>query len=105
MRYHDNLNRLRFAIGRNKDEIIDAMLEDRYSVTFVIPMPESWSRKKKAEQLGEYHRQTPDLDNLEKALKDCLFYEHPVHNDCEVATAHESKIWGETGMIIVDTIE
>lgn len=103
--YHSKIKALRLLIGSKRDEIIDAMLEDRYSVTFVIPMPDSWSKKKKAEHLEEYHRQTPDLDNLEKALKDCLFYEHPIHNDCEVATAHESKIWGKVGMIIIDTIE
>jgi len=67
------------------------------SVTFLIPMPISWSKKKCKKMNGTPHLQTPDLDNLVKALQDCL-----LSNDA--AVWHYSdirKIWGESGAIMI----
>lgn len=36
-------------------------------LTFVIPMPKSWSKKKRIEMNGKPHQQRPDVDNLIKA--------------------------------------
>jgi Holliday junction resolvase RusA-like endonuclease len=47
-------------------------LPEVFGVIFHIPMPESWSKKKKREMNGRPHQQTPDLDNLIKAVKDAL---------------------------------
>lgn len=67
------------------------------SIHFVIPMPKSWSKKKKREMLGKGHESTPDLDNLIKAFKDCLLKE-----DSWVSRYGEmSKTWGEEGEIRV----
>ena len=38
-------------------------------VKFVMPMPKSWSEKKKKKMEGQPHRQTPDLDNLKSSEK------------------------------------
>jgi len=63
-------------------------------ITFVLPMPKSWSKKKRAEMDGQPHQQRPDKDNLEKALLDAVFDE-----DCRVWDSRVTKIWGYKGQI------
>jgi Holliday junction resolvase RusA-like endonuclease len=64
------------------------------SVTFGIPVPKSWTKKKKAQMLGEYHQQTPDLDNLIKALGDAMY-----SDDSHIARICATKVWAEDGFI------
>ncbi|HCM9140001.1 TPA: RusA family crossover junction endodeoxyribonuclease [Enterobacter cloacae] len=71
--------------------------ESGYHVTFVIPMPKSWSKQKRAQYSGQPHQQKPDKDNLEKALLDAVFDE-----DSHVWDGRVTKIWGETGQIIIE---
>lgn len=70
-----------------------------YHVIFVLPMPNSWSKKKRAEMNGKPHQVRPDKDNLEKALLDAIFDE-----DCKVWDGRATKVWGESGKIIITTI-
>ena len=42
------------------------------AVTFFIPVSPSWTKKKKAANHFKLHKQTPDIDNLLKALQDAL---------------------------------
>lgn len=63
-------------------------------VTFVMPMPKSWSKKKKSEMNGRPHQQKPDVDNLTKALLDAVYTD-----DSTVWDIRATKVWGETGMI------
>ena len=66
-------------------------------IKFVIPMPTSWSEKKRVEMDGKPHTQRPDLDNLIKAFKDALLIE-----DSHVHTYHNmKKTWGRNGAIIL----
>lgn len=67
------------------------------SMLYIIPMPKSWSKKKKAEMDGMPHTQTPDADNLEKAYFDAVFDEdkHIWH------VGRKMKIWGYGGKIII----
>ena len=69
------------------------------SVQFVIAMPKSWSEKKRAAMLGQPHTQKPDIDNLLKAIADA------VHGDDSHIWHYAglSKVWGETGGIIIQT--
>lgn len=68
-------------------------------VTFVMPMPPSWSKKKRAAHAGQPHQQKPDADNLLKALMDAIY-----HDDCAVWDVRVTKLWGETGSIkIIET--
>lgn len=39
-------------------------------LTFFMPIPDSWSKKKKIEMDGKRHISKPDRDNLEKAVSD-----------------------------------
>jgi Holliday junction resolvase RusA-like endonuclease len=45
------------------------------SICFFIPVPPSWSKKKKKLHHGSLHQSKPDLDNLLKALCDSLITE------------------------------
>lgn len=68
------------------------------SITFVIPMPKSWSKKKKRYMNRIPHQQKPDVDNLLKSLLDAVLPE-----DCKVWHFREiKKRWGSTGKIIIE---
>lgn len=54
-------------------------------------MPKSWSKKKKAENLGCRKRTTPDGDNCMKAILDCLW-----KNDAAVGDLAVSRWWAES---------
>lgn len=69
-------------------------------IVFNIPMPKSWSKKKKIAMLGKPHRQKPDLDNLLKALLDAVFAE-----DCGIWDISATKYWNTRGMIIIKETE
>tara|TARA_R110002167_G_scaffold178227_4_gene377941 strand:- start:172 stop:513 length:342 start_codon:yes stop_codon:yes gene_type:complete len=75
-------------------KIKDAGIEvkDELYLEFEIPMPKSWSKKKKKENIGNVHQQRPDIDNLVKGVMDCLFKE-----DSHVHTIYAKKIWAEEG--------
>jgi len=66
-------------------------------VTFILPMPESWSKKMKTFMDGKPHQLRPDRDNLEKALLDALY-----KNDAIVWDCHTTKRWGRKGKIIIE---
>jgi Holliday junction resolvase RusA-like endonuclease len=42
------------------------------SITFKMPIPESYSKKIKESLIGEYHIKKPDTDNLVKGVFDAL---------------------------------
>ena len=65
-------------------------------ITFIIPMPKSWSKKKKNQFRFQPHQQTPDKDNLEKALLDAVF-----ESDAHIWDSRVTKIWGDKGRILI----
>jgi len=87
--FRDNLCYLAYLQGLyGLPDTIDA-------IQFEIPMPVSWSNRKKEEMNSSLHQQTPDLDNLLKALLDTL-----CPTDQHVCSIGKlSKVWGETGSI------
>ena len=68
-------------------------------ITFTIPMPASWSKKKRAEMTGRAHQQRPDIDNLHKGLLDAVLKE-----DCRVWCHWIRKVWGESGGITIESM-
>lgn len=86
--YKDDVNKLGIKVP-----------ESNYHVTFVLPMPKSWSKKKRSEMDGKPHQQTPDKDNLEKGLLDAIF-----ENDAHIWDGRVTKRWGKEGLIIIDII-
>ena len=67
------------------------------TVIFYLPMPKSWSKKKKALMLGKGHQQKPDVDNLLKAVMDAVLKE-----DCHIYDIHSQKFWAEKGRIYLE---
>ena len=63
-------------------------------ITFWLPMPPSWSQKKRDMMDWELHRQKPDIDNLFKALADALY-----GDDSHIAIMHATKRWAVNGAI------
>ena len=70
------------------------MPECNYHLTFFLQMPDTWSKKKKAEMMNTAHRVTPDKDNLEKGFLDALCIEDKMIWDGRV-----TKKWGMNGSI------
>jgi Holliday junction resolvase RusA-like endonuclease len=69
------------------------------AIRFFIPMPRTWRKWQKKQNMYQYHQSKPDLSNLLKAFEDALFAE-------DKAIAHYSEVskhWvdGEFGWIEV----
>ena len=71
---------------------------ESFEIVFHVPMPKSWSKKKKGYMNGSAHQQRPDLDNYLKAWKDSVYEE-----DAIVWRVKASKLWTDgTGHIVVN---
>ena len=57
-------------------------------IKFFIPMPKSWSKKKKNQHCFELHSVRPDIDNYSKGLFDSLLKE-----DNFISDFRASKFW------------
>jgi Holliday junction resolvase RusA-like endonuclease len=71
-------------------------LPNQFAVVFIMPMPKSWSKKKKKAMVGKPHTVRPDLGNLYKAFEDALRDE-----DSDIHLILARKQWGEVGEIVV----
>jgi Holliday junction resolvase RusA-like endonuclease len=76
------------------------VLEDLISadMTFFVPIPKSWSKKKKAAKVGKYCDNNADLDNYEKAILDSL-NGHYFVDDRQIVEQASRKIYAEQGSI------
>ena len=92
VRYHIFCQSLKFRAEEH-----DYKVSDTLSLTFVMPMPASWSKKKRLAMAGQPHQTKPDLDNLIKAFKDALCEDDSFVHTYEKIT----KVWGEEGCILV----
>ena len=94
--YHNNMNNLRDIIDLweyTRQEVVEALIYGKYSLIFIIKIPDTWSKKKKEEMNWKPHRQSPDTDNLFKAFTDTVFYKNE-RNDKEVYSIKARKYWG-----------
>lgn len=87
IRYHAyrdelNLKLPGYQLGRELD------------IIFNLPMPASWSEKKKRSMAGRLHDQKPDLDNLIKGFTDAFHAE-----DKQLAIIKALKVWAYEGAI------
>jgi len=69
-------------------------------IEFYIPMPKSWSLKKKEKMAYTPHRQTPDIDNLLKGIFDAVLKE-----DSHIWSIYSIKIWSFEPRIIIDELD
>ena len=69
----------------------------RMELYIFIPMARTWTKKKKAEHIGQLHTQPPDLDNYIKAVADAcqgIIYA----NDSQIVSVKATKVWsGDSG--------
>jgi Holliday junction resolvase RusA-like endonuclease len=73
------------------------VLPPLFIATFTLPMPPSWSIKKRAAMNGQPHTSKPDIDNLWKALTDALLADDQIAH-----TLVAKKVWGEVGAILIE---
>ena len=71
-------------------------------VLFEMPMPKSWSKAKKIRMNGTPHLQTPDTDNLLKAVMDGM--KSVWSDDRTVYAVSGTKVWAYDPQVII-TIE
>lgn len=69
-------------------------------IKFYMPMPKSWSKKKRNEKCFTQHKSMPDADNLIKALFDSLF-----NDDSRISDYRATKFWydAKEGFIEIET--
>lgn len=79
-------------------DLLDFKLPDIYSAVFYLPIPASWSKKKRQAMLLQPHQQKPDKDNLEKALNDALR-----GDDSGIWLNLIEKRWAEVGAVEIYT--
>jgi Holliday junction resolvase RusA-like endonuclease len=91
---------LRYFAFRDEVKLHNVQYEAGQGITFVIPLPPSYSKKKRAELLGQPHLLLGDVDNFSKALFDALF-----DNDSHIHTICARKIWGNKGEIIIQDMQ
>lgn len=94
LRYRDYCDALREAWPKLPDGHRQPFPASGYHAIFHLPMPKSWSKKKKAQMNGQPHQQKPDKDNLEKALLDAL-----CADDSYIYDGRVSKYWSDAGYI------
>lgn len=91
---------LRYYAFKDECRLRGVVVPDRAYIVFNVPMPASWSAKKRAEMNGKPHCQKPDLDNKIKAILDSALKE-----DSHVWEIHARKVWSEIGSIEIREIE
>ena len=70
-------------------------LPECFFLWFQMPMPKSWSQRKKRMMFGEPCRSKPDADNLAKGFFDCF------GEDKHVWSVQITKTWHDKGGIVV----
>jgi len=67
-----------------------------FDAVYLIPMPDSWSGKKKERMNGMPCEVKPDTDNITKGIKDALR-----KNDSDIWYEKAEKRWAYKGSIII----
>lgn len=81
---------------RLKANLLRFQLPDAFEIDFYIPMPPSWSKKRRTQMLGKPHQHKPDADNMAKAVMDCLR-----EDDSGIWSLTIRKYWAESGRIVI----
>ena len=90
------------TVGMIGSEHFDTPIQGpvRLEVLAIFKPAKSWSKKRRAEAMGQWHTQKPDKDNIEKAILDGL-NRIAYADDSQVASGGCDKIWGEIEKTIV----
>ena len=96
MKYHAFCDELRMLLPLPMRQPILSQKIHKISITFFLPMPNSWSKKKQQEMCMKPHQQKPDIDNLLKSWMDALY-----RNDQVIWSVKMEKRWFTKGAIEV----
>ena len=79
-----------------KDKVRESGLKltDKSIIIFYVPMPKTWSSRKRLANLRQPHKQRPDIDNYVKALFDALY-----EDDSHMWRVQAEKRWAYAGQI------
>jgi len=77
-------------------KILNFGMKEILDVLFLIPMPNSWSNKKKDKMNRMPMKVKPDTDNLTKAIKDTFCV-----NDSYIYKEFSEKRWAYKGSVII----
>lgn len=88
---------MRYRAFADECRLKGVKVESGDTVMFILPMPKSWSKAKKEKMDGEPHTQTPDIDNIFKALADAVH-----KDDSHIWNIKLYKLWGYHGQIIIE---
>ena len=84
IRYHAFKDALRLGCAGHPERPLDV------SWRAYLPIPKSYSKRKREALMGQPHRMKPDRDNIDKAILDALFSE-----DAGIAEGHIAKFWDD----------
>jgi Holliday junction resolvase RusA-like endonuclease len=77
-------------------KLLNYTIYNTLDIVFCVPMPSSWSQKKRSQLIGNPVRTAPDLDNYIKAFMDALLV-----NDGHIWKISAEKRYAYLGSIIV----
>jgi Holliday junction resolvase RusA-like endonuclease len=85
-------------IDRLREQAKDLKFElgKTFNAVYFLPMPDSWSNKKKEKMNGSIHESKPDTDNITKGIKDALR-----ENDSDIWWEKAEKRWAYKGSILI----
>lgn len=89
IRYYTFCNKLR--------EMYTSGIGGKVELEFHVPMPKSWSKKKKLQMVGQPHTQRPDIDNFIKSVLDAL-----CDDDSHVWSVKAEKYWSNEGKVVIE---
>ena len=90
------------AYFKFKNDLFEQALEMRFELTtfldavYFMPMPQSWSDKKRESMIGLPCKVKPDTDNITKGVKDALKVE-----DGDIWWERAEKRWSYLGSILI----
>lgn len=82
---------------RIKEAKIDPELYNALDIRFYVPMPKSWSKKKKKAKCFTPHTIRPDVDNFCKSALDSLYKE-----DSKIYRISAVKYWAMEGSMEIE---
>lgn len=101
-RYLDKYVNYKKQLQEHKEKIGFIMPQDAFFIWYLMPMPKSWTLKKKRQMAFTLHKNKKDTDNLSKAIKDALAprknnfdtnSKTPAMDDRVISSYANAKIW------------
>lgn len=86
---------------QNEVQRLGITVQDGDEITFGVPMPPSWSAKKRETHIGCPHRSKPDLDNLLGGLFDAAMLSQKGGDQHIAHIGSVKKLWSDSGRIAV----